>query len=214
VLHGLNWGLSLFQLFRDDASLEAMAEEALNLATEQGFPDYQSAALMMRGWSLSRRGNAREGVELIRSGLAERQSRGTILGRRYYLSLLACAERQAGNTSAGIAAVDEALGAPHANIDVWLEPELMRIRGELLLDSGATMRDEAERCFRGAIESARATESPGWELRSAVSLARLVSEQGRRREARHLLEPVYGWFTEGFDTPDLLDAKTLLSQIT
>jgi predicted ATPase len=118
-----------------------------------------------------------------------------------------------GEPGAALATVAEALDWARTSGEAWIEAELLRVKGELLLGGSANDTEDAERCFQKALESARAREARGWELRSAVSLARLRADQGRRDEARQLLDPVYAWFEEGFDTPDLTEAEALLREL-
>jgi class 3 adenylate cyclase/predicted ATPase/ABC-type transport system involved in cytochrome c biogenesis ATPase subunit len=214
LLHGLTAGMTLFHLCRDDVRFEAQADAAFEIAAEQDFADYRSDALIMRNWLLSKRSEARDAVKMIRGALAERSKRGTFFNRPFHLALLAGAEARAGDTGAALATVAEALEYSRSSGEEWMKPYLFQVKAELLLGGTAEAREEAERCLLDALRSARANAARGWEIRAATRLARLWAEQMRREEARRLLEPVYGWFTEGHDTPDLTDAKALLDQLS
>jgi predicted ATPase len=142
--------------------------------------------------------------------------------RPYYLALLAEAYGQGGQAEAGLAVLAEALAAVEKTGERWCEAELYRLKGELLLQSGGQVRESgvsnpqsetAEICFHQALELARRQQAKSWELRAAVSLSRLWQRQGKRAEAHALLAPIYGWFTEGFDTADLQEAKALLEAL-
>jgi predicted ATPase len=120
-----------------------------------------------------------------------------------------------GQTAEGLDAIAEALALVASTNERFYEAEIYRVKGELLLKHGGSNTGaEAERCFRQALDIARVQSAKSWELRSATSLARLWRDQGRRAQARDLLAPVYGWFTEGFDTADLKDAKALLDELS
>jgi predicted ATPase len=213
VVHALNWGMPLFQLCRDRARLKSQADAALELAAEQGFANYRTDAQILRGWVLTGEGELDEGIHLMRVGLAERQERGTLFLHPYYLSLLARAEARASEPDASLELIGQALKRARATSELWVEPELLRVEGELQLAHPAKRTEEAEHGLRLALETARFRSARSWELRAAISLARLWAEAGERQRAYDLLEPVYGWFTEGFEAPDLVEAKALLETL-
>jgi predicted ATPase len=130
----------------------------------------------------------------------------------YYIALLAAACEISGRVEEGLALLDEALQISERTGERWFLAELSRRKGQLLLRQGHT--EAAEELYRKALGIAREQEAKLWELRAAVSLARLRRDQGRHAEARDILGPVYGWFTEGFDTPDLKEAKSLLDELS
>ena len=134
------------------------------------------------------------------------------LGRAHWLALLAEAYGYAGQTHEGLNVLTEALAAVHNHAGRWWEPELYRLRGALLLHVAAP-QEEAEACLQQALAVARRQQAKSLELRAALSLSRLWQQQGKRAEAHELLTEVYGWFTEGFDTPDLQEAKALLEEL-
>jgi predicted ATPase len=138
---------------------------------------------------------------------------GTALWEPYFLALLAEAYGQEGQIEAGLAALSEALAAVQATGERWGEAELYRLRGELLLLPPCRDAHQAETCFQQALAVARQQQAKSWELRAAVSLARLWQKQGKQDEVRALLMPVYGWFTEGLETADLQEARVLLEAL-
>jgi predicted ATPase len=135
------------------------------------------------------------------------------LARPYFLALLAEAYRIPGAPEAGLTALAEALTLAETTGERWYEAEIHRLKGELLLQQNADHQTEAEACFHHALEIARNQQARSFELRTATSLARLWQQHGKRQEAYELLAPVYNWFTEGFDTADLQDAKALLDAL-
>ena len=133
--------------------------------------------------------------------------------RPYYLALLAEAAAQVGQPTAGLEALAEALTILAKSTVRWWEAELYRLRGELLLQRSVAQPGEAEACFQQSLAVARRQQAKSLELRAAMSLSRLWQQQGKRAEAYALLAPIYGWFTEGFDTADLQEAKVLLEEL-
>jgi len=166
----------------------------------------------MRGWALAQQGQAQEGIEQINQGLRAIRATGAELWRPYWLALLAEAHGTMGQPEAGITVLTEALTLADTTGARWYAPELYRLKGVLLLQQSPDNQAEAETCFHHALDIARSQQAKSLELRAASSMARLW-QQGRRREAHDLLAPVYGWFTEGFDTADLKDAKALLDAL-
>jgi predicted ATPase len=185
----------------------------MTIATEQGFPQELARATPLRGWALAACGYGEEGRGQIQQGLAAYRATGATAERPYYLALLAETSAQAGQTAAGLEALAEALATLAKSRARWWEAELHRLRGELLLQHAAAQPGEAEACFQQALAVAHRQQAKSLELRAAMSLARLWQGQGKRAEARDLLAPIYGWFTEGFDTADLQEAKVLLEAL-
>ena len=205
LLHALAKGLAIFQLFRDRERLEAQAESTFRLATEQDSANFALEAQFMRAWVLSGRGEAGRAVQLMKTSLREHRDFGAMAITPYYMSLLARAQARAN-------ALDEALATLDAALErecVWFEPDLLRIRGEFLLERDNDL-EGAEECFTKALDLARKTSARGWELRCATSLARLWAGQGCGEEARALLAPVYKAFDEGLVIPDLEEARRVL----
>jgi class 3 adenylate cyclase/tetratricopeptide (TPR) repeat protein len=198
------------------ASLE-LAEYTLGVADEHGFRQYSAFATFNRGWALTQLGKAQDGIAQLREGFAAMRTSGQ---PGFTIDYAAFAEGllKGGCTAEALAVVTEVLEASDRNRDGQLKAELWRIKGNLLLmqdgHPGSNVQDEAESCFRQAIEIARHQQAKWWELRASVSLARLLASQGRRNEANTMLGEIYNWFTEGFDTADLKDAKTLFDELS
>jgi len=151
-------------------------------------------------------------MSLLRGSCAAYRATGAELWMPHYTALLARACEIAGQIEEGLTLLDDALHIVERTGERWFAAELHRRKGQLLLRQGYS--EAAEELYREALSIAREQEAKLWELRAAASLARLRRDQGRRREARDLLAPVYGWFTEGFDTPDLREAKALLDELS
>ena len=189
-----------------------MAETALAITTEEIIPFFRAHAIMLRGWALVEEGQGEEDVAQLREGYAAYCGDGAQIECSHWLALLAEAYRDTGRPTEGLRPIAEALDHVAQTGIVYYEAELHRLDGELRLHLDAPDEQRAEASFRRALEIARRQQAKSWELRAATSLGRLRGEQGRRMEARDLLAPVYGWFTEGFDTADLKDAKAVLDQ--
>ncbi len=207
----LSLGTLLLAFVGDDVALAERADQLVAVATEQGFPVYAAVGTVHRGWIAVKHGDLAEGMSLLRSGSAAYRATGTEMWMPHFLALLARAYEIAGQIEEGSALLDDGLQTVSRTGLRWFEAELNRHKGQLLLQQGHA--EAAEELYRKALTIAREQEAKLWELRAAASLARLRRDQGRRAEGRDLLTPVYGWFTEGFDTPDLKDAKALLDNL-
>jgi predicted ATPase len=150
---------------------------------------------------------------MLTSGITAYRSTGATLWAPFHLSNLATSYASLGQLEDAWRCVGEAMRAVATTKEKWFEAELHRIAGELLLLSQQTGETKAEEYFERALSVARAQQAKSWELRAAMSLARLWRDQGKVQQARELLAPVYGWFTEGFDTHDLKEAKALLEEL-
>ena len=201
----------LLLLIGDDAALARRAEELIAVATEQGFPLWRAYGTICRGWVKVKHRDEAEGLSLLRSGLAAFRATGGETYMPHHIDLLARAFDVTGQIAEGLSHLDEGLRIVERTGERWYEAELNRHKGQLLLRQGRT--EAAEELYRKALSIAQDQEAKLWELRAAVSLARLRRDQGRRAEARDLLAPIYGWFTEGFGTPDLTEAKALLDEL-
>jgi predicted ATPase len=153
------------------------------------------------------------GLAQLQQGLADWRASGAELYVPYFLGLQAAAHTRAGRGREGLDLLIDALARADESNEGWFKAELHRLQGEALISQSVREQPEGENCFHRAMELARQQNAGSWELRAATSLARLWRDQGKRAEARDLLAPVYGWFTEGFDTPDLKEAKTLLDEL-
>ena len=195
---------------RDVAAACAHSNDCVALASEHGFPLWVAIGRILQGWAASRQGEATTGIAHIRGGMAAAEATGAPLATPFHLTLLSEALALAGKIEEGLATLDDALAKAAASGERGWDAEIHRLHGELTALLPSPDPAKAEKSFRTALAIARKQGTRGYELRAATSLARLWGEQGRRDEARKLLAPVYGWFTEGFDTADLKDARALL----
>jgi predicted ATPase/DNA-binding winged helix-turn-helix (wHTH) protein len=198
---------------REWHAVQAHAEALLGLATEQEFALWIATGTRWRGVALAAQGQPEVGIALIRQGQTAYQASGSTLGEPYYLALLAEAYGDAGQSALGLRILDEALASADKTADRIYEAEVYRLKGKLLLAHSETYRVEAESCFHLALTVARRQQAKSLELRTAVGLSRLWQQHGKRHEARQLLGGVYSWFTEGFDTADLQEARALLEDL-
>jgi class 3 adenylate cyclase/predicted ATPase len=213
LAHGL-WFVGEAQVARGDvAAAMATAEELFALCDEHRLPQPRATALMFLGWALTHIGDVPEGIRRLEDGLHTWHR----LGARSHLPratcLLAEGYLKGRRYAESMEQLELALAAAEEIEDQWCVPRMHILRAELLQHLGCGEADKAAEALQLAIAVARAHGARGWELRASTSLARLWLDQGKRTEARDLLAPVYGWFTEGFDTPDLKEAKTLLGAL-
>ena len=214
LTQALYWAAVLHHLRREALLTQARAEAVMTIGTDQGFSGQSIAqARPLRGWALAVCGRAEEGLAQLQQALGISGGRGTIRDRAYHLSLLVEVWAQVGQTATGLAALTEALATLPTSGACWWEAELHRLRGTLLLQHGAAQPEEADACFQQALTVARRQQAKSLELRAAMSRSRLWQQQGKRQQAYDLLAPIYGWFTEGFDTADLREAKALLEEL-
>jgi class 3 adenylate cyclase/predicted ATPase len=200
------------QLSGDGLELEERSQELVALATEQGYPHLVGTGTCFRGWAtLALGGPIVEAINELRRGLAAKRATGADIKLPYYFGLLAEAHRRMGQPSEGLTLLSEALELIERTDERWFEAELCRLRGEVL--RAKEDPEGAELWFSRSLAKAQAQNAKLWELRASCSLALLWSDQGKRAEARELLAPVYSFFTEGFATPDLKEAKTLLEEL-
>ncbi|MGH9426371.1 MAG: hypothetical protein ACRD2L_08715, partial [Terriglobia bacterium] len=228
------WNLTaeLHQFLRETQAVLQQTEVLRELCHEQGISLYFAMATLQHGWSLVMLEKEREGFQEIQQGVAAVRATGREARRTYHLALLAEAYGKTGQVEEGIAALVEALEAVNQMEERYYEAELYRLKGELTLQKfrvssfefqvppntqpltpSTQVEAEAEACFLKAIDIARKQQAKSWELRASTSLARLWQQQGKISEAHKLLSEVYNWFTEGFDTKDLQEAKALLEEL-
>ena len=220
LARGLATTAYFYQLRREGRTAQARAESAIDLVAEHGFsPVWGAHGTLVRGWALAEQGQAEAGIAHIRHALEVRQTLGVCLMRPYHLGFLAEALGKAGRAQEGLAVLGEALATARRTGEHWYDAELHRLQGELTPQQsgfGVPSRQaepEAEACFLKAIETARQQGAKLFELRAVMSLGRLRMRQGRQAEARSELAEIYGWFTEGFDTKDLQEARALLETL-
>jgi len=192
----------------------ARADAATRLAAEQGIAQWFAGGTILRGWAVAAQGQVAEGIAQIHQGLAAWRAAAAEVLRPSWLALLAEAYAAGDDPASGLHGLAEALVLIETTGERWYEAELYRLRGELLLHHARGEPEEAEVCFQQALTIARRQQAKSWELRAAMSLARLWQQQDKRAEARALLAPIYGWFTEGFDTADLQEAKAFLEELS
>jgi predicted ATPase len=207
----LMYSARVHSLLGDDEALCEQAHELVRVTTEQAYPYWRAQGTIYCGWVKVKSGEVSDGMSLLRSGSTDYRAAGTEMAMPHQIALLAGACEIAGRIEEAVNLYDEALQIVERPGERWFAAELFRHKGQLLLRRGHT--DAAEGLYRRALGIAAEQEAKLWELRAAVSLARLRRDQGHPTEARDLLAPVYGWFTEGFDTPDLKEAKGLLDEL-
>jgi class 3 adenylate cyclase/predicted ATPase len=213
LAYALMWAAVVHQFRREQRAAQARAEELLALAREQGFAHWVAAGTIWQGWVQSEQGQRTEGIAQMRQGVAGWRASGVELWRPYFLALLAEAYGNGGQAEEGLRVLGEALAAVEKTGERFYEAELYRLQGELWLRRVGSDALQAETCFQHALDIARSQHAKSLELRAATSLSQLWQKQGKRTEAHALLAPIYGWFTEGFDTADLQEAKALLEEL-
>jgi predicted ATPase len=196
------------------AAATTQSDEAVSLADQKGVIGFKGLGMAARGLLLALTGGASEAVQMIISGINGYQSTGGTLLTPIYLSGLATAYASLGQSDDASRSITNAMALIEATKQYFLEADTCRTAGEIALMSPHPDAAKAEAYFERALGVARQQQAKSWELRAAMSMARLWRDQGKRDEARELLAPVYGWFTEGFDTLDLKDAKALLNELS
>ncbi|HEY7493054.1 MAG TPA: hypothetical protein VIH59_18325, partial [Candidatus Tectomicrobia bacterium] len=204
------WAAYVYQWRRDVLAVYEHAEAAVALATEQGFPLWAAAGTSMSGWTLALQGAGEAGMAQVRQGIAAWRATGAAMLIPYFCTVLADVADHLGHTADGLQVLAEAHTLVEQHEERWWEAEVCRLRGVLLLKQPGTPQAEAEAWLQRALDVARRQEAKALELRAAMSLSRLWQQQDKPAAARALLAPIYGWFTEGFDTADLQEARALL----
>ena len=211
------FGAVRIQLFRRDREgVERYVNSVMALCEEQKLPFWVGFIKAFEGWTLIEQGRYQTAIDTIGEGLAAFDSTNTLMFKPHSYALLAQAYAGCHRTDDSLRLLDDALALADSTAEHWISAELHRLKGEVLLRTGggANTTTAAESCFQQSLALARERSAKSWELRTATSLARLWHDQDKHREAVDLLAPVYGWFTEGFDTPDLQDAKSLLEKLS
>ncbi|HJY84495.1 MAG TPA: adenylate/guanylate cyclase domain-containing protein [Candidatus Binatia bacterium] len=216
----LDVAAQLHQFRRDGRAAQAEAEAAITLSTEQKFAMWSAVGMILRGWALAEQGRGEEGIAETRRGLVAWGDTGAKMAESYFFGMLADVCGKEGQTGEGLAILAEALNIVDKTGERFYEAELYRLYGELTLKQSGVrsleseVQKKAEKCFWKAIEIARQQQGKSLELRAVVSLSRLWQTQGKQEEARQMLAEIYDWFTEGFDTKDLQEAKALLEALS
>jgi TOMM system kinase/cyclase fusion protein len=227
LAHPFSLGNALFfatwvhQFRRERHVTQELAEAIIALGAEQGFTVLSAAGTIFRGWALvaqsrapvAGQGQEEEGIAQIYQGVAAWRATGAEVFRPYVLGLLAEVSAKVGQPEEGLTLLAEALAVANDKGERRWDAELYRLKGEVLLARSAEHHAEAETCFRQALDIARRQQAKSWELRAAISLAHLWQRQDKHAAAYDLLAPIYDWFTEGFDTADLQEAKALLEAL-
>jgi predicted ATPase len=195
------------------AAAKAKADEVMTLAEEKGASMWKAAATAYQGLIFALTGKASDAVQKITGGISAFRSTGATVAGPLWLSHLATAYAELGQFDDAWRCVGDAMTAVETTNERWFEADILRMAGETALLSPEPDAAKAEAYFDRALAVAREQQTKSWELRAAMSMARLWRDQGKRDEARELLAPVYGWFTEGFDTLDLKEAKALLDEL-
>jgi predicted ATPase len=231
LAYALHWAAILYQHRRESQAVLERVEAQIGLANEQGFPDWLAWGTTMQGWALAEQGQGEKGMAQLRRGLSALRAREAEIGWSYFLALQAEVYGNIGQTQEGLTVLAEARAQVDKTGERLYEAELYRLKGQLTLQKvqvpgfkfqvenslGSRVQNlesEAEECFLQAIEIAKQQQAKSLELRAVMSLARLWQSQGKHHEARNTLSEIYNWFTEGFDTADLKEAKALLEELT
>jgi predicted ATPase len=234
----LNLGAKVHLYRREGPAVQLQAEAMLRLANKQEFPYWLAEGTMLRGWALAEQGREEEGITQMRQGLADWRALESGVAASYFLSLPVAAYEKGGQIEEGLTILAEALEIVRKTGESLFEAEIYRLKGELTLQKSSVRsqsksevrgpkskktdprsltpdpQTEAEACFLKAIEVSQHQQAKSLELRATTSLARLWQQQGKAQQAHKMLFEIYGWFTEGFDTKDLQEAKALLDALT
>jgi class 3 adenylate cyclase/predicted ATPase len=214
LMYALGYATLLTHIYcGDHAAASAQADEVVALADEKSALFWKALGMMNQGWLLALNGKPSKAVPLITAGIAAYRSMGSTVWLPLYLSHLATAHAALDQFDDAWRCIGEAMTAVEATKERWFEAEVNRIAGEIALMSSQPDALKAEEYFERALAVACTQQAKSWELRASMSMARLWRDRGKRDEARELLAPVYGWFTEGFDTLDLKEAKALLEEL-
>jgi predicted ATPase len=210
----LNFSAGIYECRREYQRVLEEGEALITLATEQNFPFWQACGMVNKGSALFKLGLREEGIKWIEAGIAIFHASGAMLGHSGGLVQRAMAKGEMGEVESGLEMIAEAVELVKSGGERQEEAELYRLKGELLLLPPKGDASQAESCFLQALDIARQQQAKSWELRATMSLARLWKKHHKRAEAHALLSEIYNWFTEGFDTADLQEAKALLEKLT
>ena len=213
LMYALNVTSLILILCGNHATANTQCEELVALADEKGSAFWKAHGMLRQGHLVALTGKASDAVRVITSGITAYRSTGSTMWLPLYMSQLASAYAELGQFDDAWRCVGEAMTVADTSKERWCNAEINRVAGEIALKSPEAATPKAEEYFEHALAVARQQQAKSWELRAAMSLARLWRDQGKPQQARELLAPVYGWFTEGFDTRDLKEAKALLEEL-
>jgi predicted ATPase len=202
----------LYQLCRDGTNAYRQAITGLRITSEIQSTFFLNQAIVDEGWAWVDQGKIEAGIARMQEGMENFRQTNFSMAQGYFSTLLATGYVALGDSQAGLAVIANALALVERNDDRWFEAEAYRLKGELLLIDDER-DEEAEACFWRAIEVARGQQAKSWELRATMSLCRLWQAEGKLAQAREMLAAIYNWFSEGFGTPDLVDARALLAEL-
>jgi adenylate cyclase len=205
-----NFASIVYHLLGDVEALRDRAQATSDLATESATRFRRTGSQILLGWTEVMANDFYSGIDRMRRNLAEFRANGAETRVAQFFAMIAAAVGKSGKPGEGLREIEESLAVIEGTGERFYEAEVHRLKGELLLLQDASNKAQAEQCFRTAIELSRKHHAKSWELRATTSLAQLLTNPERREEARTTLAETYNWFTEGFDTADLKDAKALL----
>ena len=203
----------LRQFRREASTAQRLAETAMTLATGYSLGQWIGQCMILHGWAITLQGEGQAGLHQIRDGFSRIEPTGGEALTPYYLSLLAEAYGKMAQPETGLDILEKAFELVEKNDEFWYKSELYRLKGDLLLRLSIENQNAASVCFHHSLDLARHQQAKSWELRAAISQSRLCQQQGKYDDARQVLLEVYDWFTEGFDTADLTEAKVLLNEL-
>ena len=212
-MYALNVTSLILVLCGNHVTANIQCEELIALADEKGSAFWKAFGMLRQGYLVALAGKASDAVHVITSGITAFRSTGATMWLPLYMSQLASAYAELGQFDDAWRCVGEAMTVAETTKERWWDAEINRVAGEIALKSPEAGGPKAEEYFERALSVARRQQAKSWELRAAMSLARLWRDQGELQQPRELLAPVYGWFTEGFDTRDLKEAKALLGEL-
>ena len=213
LVHASCMNVFIRELRRETSAAQKVIKTMTELASEHGWSFWDAWSNFLRGWVMIEQGGGEEEIVKLQEGLAAWQATGSRTAVPYFHTLLARAYEKVGQAEKGISTLEEALAEMKETDERYYEAEVHRLRGQLLLKKGEA-DSNTENCFQQALEVSRRQQAKSLELRAAMSMSRLWQKQSKQKEAHKLLSEIYGWFTEGFDTKDLQDAKALLEELS
>ncbi len=212
LINTLAFVATVHQLRRESAAVLQRAKATMELSAEHKHPSFLAVGTILHGWAQAAQDQGEDGIAEIKQGIAAYRAIGMQTWVPYFLGLQAETYARVKRTDDGLASVEEGLALVEKAGERCWEAELHRLKGELLMAGASNDHAEAESCFSQALDIARRQKARSWELRAAVSLGHLWQQEGKAEEAYQMLSEIYGWFTEGFDTPDIKTAKMLLKE--